>query len=107
MSWLINRTRDAYEGLLATSMQPKLDRKSTRLNPSHGYISYAVFCLKKKKHTTARHDHESITIRLRRTPHPPPTLAPTRVSSSSSSSAPHASPPPRPLMPLTRPHHPC
>src|SRR6266436_10298647 len=28
------------------------DRKSTRLNSSHGYISYAVFCLKKKKITT-------------------------------------------------------
>src|SRR2546422_11085123 len=28
---------------------PLLDRKSTRLNSSHGYISYAVFCLKKKK----------------------------------------------------------
>src|SRR5256884_4185518 len=28
------------------------DRKSTRLNSSHGYISYAVFCLKKKKHRT-------------------------------------------------------
>src|SRR2546422_7870219 len=28
------------------------DRKSTRLNSSHGYISYAVFCLKKKKHHT-------------------------------------------------------
>src|SRR2546422_4506365 len=28
---------------------PGLDRKSTRLNSSHGYISYAVFCLKKKK----------------------------------------------------------
>src|SRR2546422_7701270 len=27
------------------------DRKSTRLNSSHGYISYAVFCLKKKKYT--------------------------------------------------------
>src|SRR2546429_6627739 len=27
----------------------KTDRKSTRLNSSHGYISYAVFCLKKKK----------------------------------------------------------
>src|SRR5687768_18512809 len=26
-----------------------IDRKSTRLNSSHGYISYAVFCLKKKK----------------------------------------------------------
>src|SRR5205809_4495936 len=28
-----------------------IDRKSTRLNSSHGYISYAVFCLKKKKRT--------------------------------------------------------
>src|SRR5687768_18265208 len=28
---------------------PVPDRKSTRLNSSHGYISYAVFCLKKKK----------------------------------------------------------
>src|SRR5687768_17642384 len=28
---------------------PASDRKSTRLNSSHGYISYAVFCLKKKK----------------------------------------------------------
>src|SRR5712675_497736 len=27
------------------------DRKSTRLNSSHGYISYAVFCLKKKQNT--------------------------------------------------------
>src|SRR2546422_2999092 len=30
---------------------PVRDRKSTRLNSSHGYISYAVFCLKKKKNT--------------------------------------------------------
>src|SRR4030043_601633 len=35
------------------------DRKSTRLNSSHGYISYAVFCLKKKNNydlSTRRHD---------------------------------------------------
>src|SRR2546422_7461331 len=31
------------------------DRKSTRLNSSHGYISYAVFCLKKKK---TEHDRD-------------------------------------------------
>src|SRR2546429_1178265 len=30
------------------------DRKSTRLNSSHGYISYAVFCLKKKKKIKTR-----------------------------------------------------
>src|SRR2546422_6016640 len=34
------------------------DRKSTRLNSSHGYISYAVFCLKKKKDiTTSKQKH--------------------------------------------------
>src|SRR3989449_3232962 len=31
------------------------DRKSTRLNSSHGYISYAVFCLKKKETIAAEH----------------------------------------------------
>src|SRR5205809_5152376 len=31
------------------SITTAIDRKSTRLNSSHGYISYAVFCLKKKK----------------------------------------------------------
>src|SRR5256884_4260307 len=36
-----------YVGVAATAQ----DRKSTRLNSSHGYISYAVFCLKKKKKT--------------------------------------------------------
>src|SRR5438270_6678178 len=35
------------------------DRKSTRLNSSHSQISYAVFCLKKKKHRTLRHGPES------------------------------------------------
>src|SRR2546429_878704 len=47
------------------------DRKSTRLNSSHGYISYAVFCLKKKNNTLAsiithttncRHDHVSYSM---------------------------------------------
>src|SRR5687768_18171341 len=32
-----------------TTQNVRRDRKSTRLNSSHGYISYAVFCLKKKK----------------------------------------------------------
>src|SRR2546422_7834366 len=42
------------------------DRKSTRLNSSHGYISYAVFCLKKKK--KKKHDTHMInsTQRSRR-----------------------------------------
>src|SRR5687768_18021473 len=35
--------------VLLTAADRSADRKSTRLNSSHGYISYAVFCLKKKK----------------------------------------------------------
>src|SRR2546422_2360123 len=35
--------------LCPACLQQIRDRKSTRLNSSHGYISYAVFCLKKKK----------------------------------------------------------
>src|SRR2546422_4731195 len=38
---------DAYAWYIGG--RPIIDRKSTRLNSSHGYISYAVFCLKKKK----------------------------------------------------------
>src|SRR2546429_8330549 len=37
------------------------DRKSTRLNSSHGYISYAVFCLKKKKTSSTRYSYTLIT----------------------------------------------
>src|SRR2546422_8539475 len=36
-------------GLAGGAVRIEGDRKSTRLNSSHGYISYAVFCLKKKK----------------------------------------------------------
>src|SRR2546422_5537772 len=35
-----------------------IDRKSTRLNSSHGYISYAVFCLKKKKKKRILETHD-------------------------------------------------
>src|SRR2546429_3484969 len=63
------------------AVQPALagqgDRKSTRLNSSHGYISYAVFCLKKKKTPHIPNDHPSrlhptasshSLLRYRRTP---------------------------------------
>src|SRR5207245_8514362 len=43
----------ARDALLKTG-----DRKSTRLNSSHGSISYAVFCLKKKKKTKKNTRHE-------------------------------------------------
>src|SRR2546422_2095566 len=54
------QSRAASKGLL-TELLPwpqKRDRKSTRLNSSHGYISYAVFCLKKKKQLQAQHIDE-------------------------------------------------
>src|SRR5256884_7123599 len=38
-----------YSIACAKPISLRRDRKSTRLNSSHGYISYAVFCLKKKK----------------------------------------------------------
>src|SRR2546429_2406110 len=47
----------------ATDSTYSIDRKSTRLNSSHGYISYAVFCLKKKKKTTTRQCPHSLTLR--------------------------------------------
>src|SRR2546429_6217076 len=54
------QARMVASGLLISCMTPAAscptaarDRKSTRLNSSHGYISYAVFCLKKKTHNHA------------------------------------------------------
>src|SRR2546429_4022039 len=41
---------------------PRLDRKSTRLNSSHGYISYAVFCLKKKKTSNDDNRNSHLTV---------------------------------------------
>src|SRR2546429_882117 len=45
---LANRLREEGRSVVLCAAE---DRKSTRLNSSHGYISYAVFCLKKKKKT--------------------------------------------------------
>src|SRR2546422_5380323 len=48
--------RDGALALGATRARAVVrDRKSTRLNSSHGYISYAVFCLKKKKKKKLAH----------------------------------------------------
>src|SRR2546429_4537175 len=60
----------------------EIDRKSTRLNSSHGYISYAVFCLKKKNthhkphhylrtHSTDENDTTRILQRTRDEQRPP------------------------------------
>src|SRR3989440_2917980 len=42
----------------------KEDRKSTRLNSSHDQISYAVFCLKKKEHTSELQSRSDLVCRL-------------------------------------------
>src|SRR2546428_5119858 len=46
---LSSTTRDLSNELEKITSNDSLDRKSTRLNSSHDQISYAVFCLKKKK----------------------------------------------------------
>src|SRR5256885_7303237 len=46
--------RRAYDNA-RLEIRTAIDRKSTRLNSSHLVISYAVFCLKKKKNHVARH----------------------------------------------------
>src|SRR5205809_4537334 len=46
-----HRAHEGGRGRVRRAGHPR-DRKSTRLNSSHGYISYAVFCLKKKKKKT-------------------------------------------------------
>src|SRR2546427_9282645 len=48
------REEDNYGGPDASSKTDEADRKSTRLNSSHSQISYAVFCLKKKKNGVVR-----------------------------------------------------
>src|SRR2546428_3332710 len=53
-------TSPGCAGILVAStpwkLTTKIDRKSTRLNSSHDQISYAVFCLKKKKNTQLESD---------------------------------------------------
>src|SRR2546427_6759296 len=56
-----NRTRHA------PTARREIDRKSTRLNSSHSQISYAVFCLKKKKkfrksHSYKKYDHHEYDV---------------------------------------------
>src|SRR2546429_6100501 len=51
---LRHSTANGYRSYLNHQIKPRWgeDRKSTRLNSSHGYISYAVFCLQKKNNVT-------------------------------------------------------
>src|SRR2546422_3076247 len=68
-SWLVASRRSRPKHVRAANPPPPFllpllrgrDRKSTRLNSSHGYISYAVFCLKKKKNNQKHRPKELIT----------------------------------------------
>src|SRR5258708_13884637 len=50
----VGRLRSASDYATSRNRWTKIDRKSTRLNSSHQIISYAVFCLKKKKQIKKR-----------------------------------------------------
>src|SRR2546422_7399451 len=73
---LLDRALEPATGLFSSAWSGRgqlacpQDRKSTRLNSSHGYISYAVFCLKKKKiiqHTKLGYDPTPFTQRVMQT----------------------------------------
>src|SRR2546422_7181099 len=49
MNWASTTSPSSIKTGCRCPVHRRPDRKSTRLNSSHGYISYAVFCLKKKK----------------------------------------------------------
>src|SRR5215216_7237291 len=51
--------------VLPPSPMPRLDRKSTRLNSSHQIISYAVFCLKKKKKNSQTPDQRKRLLQIK------------------------------------------
>src|SRR6266436_7988658 len=61
-------TPESDETLCADRLREsgRRDRKSTRLNSSHGYISYAVFCLKKKKKAAVANDFKKRKHKERR-----------------------------------------
>src|SRR2546429_1142853 len=63
--WLRRFTKSRKSNPMSR-MPTRRDRKSTRLNSSHGYISYAVFCLKKKKNTQTdgAREHPSEPLRF-------------------------------------------
>src|SRR2546430_3943172 len=66
----VAQTRTGRRGASRESNDQRGDRKSTRLNSSHSQISYAVFCLKKKKRTCRQPDCHTSGSLLRRSKKP-------------------------------------
>src|SRR2546430_9643032 len=63
-AWCFRERRQALKPI--ERWASALDRKSTRLNSSHSQISYAVFCLKKKKKHTAEHGRTDDSLATKR-----------------------------------------
>src|SRR2546422_3016675 len=61
----VRLSRRRHHAVLPRVAGPPTDRKSTRLNSSHGYISYAVFCLKKKKKKTIIVKYRTVVVDAR------------------------------------------
>src|SRR3712207_7277363 len=59
-----NSSQDRYDGYDDEQFDQR-DRKSTRLNSSHANISYAVFCLKKKRRNTIGPSTDRTSIRMK------------------------------------------
>src|SRR5690348_17995355 len=62
---LLGLVEDVQHALELVAAPHDQDRKSTRLNSSHPSISYAVFCLKKKKNKQSHNVLAGVTIQLR------------------------------------------
>src|SRR2546430_7109216 len=54
----------AFSGIIIAMQAVTADRKSTRLNSSHSQISYAVFCLKKKKNRRMFHANLRLVVSI-------------------------------------------
>src|SRR5260221_3770396 len=63
LEYQIAVAHDEQAAILGTSLRElRIDRKSTRLNSSHTVISYAVFCLKKKRKCTEKRNKCDLTM---------------------------------------------
>src|SRR2546430_13071870 len=77
-----SRPKAREQPLLRNRVLNKIrDRKSTRLNSSHSQISYAVFCLKKKKTFNSNCAPANTITSIPLTPHPLPCISPATHSS--------------------------
>src|SRR2546427_6236642 len=63
-SAIVAVARKAFKQKTGARGLRSIDRKSTRLNSSHSQISYAVFCLRKKEHTSELQSQSNLVCRL-------------------------------------------